>query len=356
MAGNSQKMEKEVKMLKEWEKRENFLKIVRREGWGFVPGRVHIAGMVWDEDSAYFESLRRRMKNVLINPAKPPERKIEHLHRDNWGCLWHYPGNYLDGQVVEHPLADWRNFSSFQVPDPDTYYNWEEEEKKLAQMEEEGRPRAGYVEHGFLYLRLTYLRGFVNFMIDVGEEKKELWELRDKVVSFWEDVIRRWLSLGVDIIYFADDLGHQDSLPMSPHLWRSLIKPGYKKIFSLCRDKGVEVYLHTDGYIVDIIPDLIEAGVTILNLQDRVNGLENIERLVKGKIAIDLDIDRQYVTFSGTPEEIEKHILKCIQKLGSSRGGLLLVFGAYPGIPHENITAVAEAMEKYASYWERDKQ
>lgn len=115
----------------------------------------------------------------------------------------------------------------------------------------------------------------------------------------------------------------------------------------MCREAGVHVYFHTDGYIVDIIPDLIEIGVTILNLQDLCNGLENIKREAKGKICIDLDIDRQSIIPFGTPKEIYSHIKNCIDTLSSPQGGLMLVCGIYPGTPLKNIEVLCEAMYKY---------
>ena len=130
-----------------------------------------------------------------------------------------------------------------------------------------------------------------------------------------------------------------------------MIKPSYKEIFSICRKEGIDVYLHTDGYIVDIIPDLIEVGVTILNPQDIVNGIDNLEKYAKGKVSIDLDIDRQKITPFGKPEEIDNHIKKCVEKLGSYEGGLLLIYGAYPGTPKENIAQVVKSMQKYYKFW-----
>lgn len=188
-------------------------------------------------------------------------------------------------------------------------------------------------------------------MIDVGLNEVKLKKLIEILTEYWKVIIRKFVEHEPDIIYFGDDLGHQDSLPISPEKWRSLIKPSYKEIFSICRKKGIEVYLHTDGYIVDIIPDLIETGVTILNPQDLVNGIDNIKRLAKGIITIDLDIDRQKMTVFGKKEDIDSHIKEVIEKLGSKDGGLLLTYGAYPGTPYQNIGQVIKSMQKYCKIW-----
>jgi hypothetical protein len=334
-----------------WLESPELLDAIRREGSGVVPALAAINYAVWDRDRDYFEALLKHTPDVLVSTAQDTARATDHKERDAWGCLWHYPGSYLDGQVIHHPLDDWDKLQEFKVPDPADFIDWENARGDVEQARLEGKLTQGFVEHGFLYLRLTYLRGFENFMLDVAEERSELFELRDAVANYWDEVVQRWLDIGVDLIQFADDLGHQASLPIHPDSWRKLILPAYEKTFTRCRNKGVEVFLHTDGYIVDIIPDLIKAGVTALNPQDLVNGLDNLKRLAWGKVGIVLDVDRQKITAFGTPEEIEDHIAACIRILGSHQGGLMLVYGAYPGTPVKNVGAVIRAMQKYHNYW-----
>jgi len=323
------------------------------QGTGKVPCRVSVSGGVWRDNADFFEKLRGCAPDVSISAGLDPAREHKTVKTDEWGCEWHFPGDYLDGQVTGHPLADWDAWADYDLPDPATYCDWDAFARQAGRLRREGRTVWGDVEHGFLYLRMTYLRGFENFMIDLAERRGELWELRDRITELWCEVVRRYAEIGVDAISFGDDLGHQDTLPMSPALWRDLLKPAYARIYGLCRDAGIAVYMHTDGWIVDIIPDLIEAGVDILNPQDLVNGLDNLARLAKGRVAIDLDIDRQSVTVFGCPSEIDAHVRRCIETLGSPEGGLMLIWGVYPGTPKDNIAACVEAMQAYHDVWAR---
>ena len=72
---------------------------------------------------------------------------------------------------------------------------------------------------------------------------------------------------------------------------------------------------------------------------------------LKGRICIDLDIDRQDVTRFGTPEEIDALIRDAVVKLGSREGGLMMIYGLYPGVPLENIKALMDALERYAGHY-----
>ena len=164
------------------------------------------------------------------------------------------------------------------------------------------------------------------------------------VLEFNRGMVERYLALGVDVLNFGDDLGMQERLTISPAAWRRYVKPAYAELFGMCRRAGAHVYLHSDGYIVDIMPDLLECGVTMLNPQDLCNGVETIRRELKGKVCIDLDIDRQTVVPRGTPAQVEDHIRRCVEALGSSAGGLMLTCGLYEGTPLENIEAVFRGM------------
>jgi len=40
-----------------------------------------------------------------------------------------------------------------------------------------------------------------------------------------------------------------------------------------------------------------------------------------------------------------------VEKLGSREGGLMMIYGLYPGVPLENAAAVMDAMERYTAYY-----
>ena len=81
-------------------------------------------------------------------------------------------------------------------------------------------------------------------------------------------------------------------------------------------------------------------------------GLDDVlERVAKGRICIDLDIDRQAITPYGTAEDVSGHIRRCVETLGAPTGGLTLVWGVYPPTPYENIEAAVRTMAECAEMW-----
>ena len=272
-------------------------------------------------------------------------------HTDCWGTVWENIERGLDSQPVGFPLADWAAFEHYTPPDPltDDIFgprNWAAAEKHLERAKRSGGVgHGGGLPHGFFYLRLCYLRGFENLMMDIATENSRLPALIEMVEAYNRAVIRKYIELGAEMMGFGEDLGLQTALPMSPADWRRWIKPSYERMFKPCRGKRMPIRLHTDGHILEIIPDLIDTGVTLLNPQFRANGLEGLKTIAKGRVALDLDLDRQLLPFA-TPTEIENHVGEVFEELYMPEGGLIIFGECEPDVPLANIDALCGALER----------
>jgi len=119
----------------------------------------------------------------------------------------------------------------------------------------------------------------------------------------------------------------------------------FKGIFSVCRNAGAHVLLSSDGRLLEIVDDLVECGVSRHDPQLRANSLEGIKAAYKGKMCIDLDLDRQMFPFC-TPGDIRRQIEEVIGALGSPAGGLMITGAIYGGnVPLANIDALCSALE-----------
>jgi len=157
--------------------------------------------------------------------------------------------------------------------------------------------------------------------------------------------------MGVDLLNAADDLGTQTASMLGPRHFRRWLMPSYKRLFLPFRRAGAHVFMHHDGYVMDIMDEIIESGVSIVNPQDLVNGIDNLAREVKGRVCIRIDVDRQHVIPHGSPRDVRELIKEEVMKLGSPAGGLEMVVGIYPPTPLENVAALLDALEQYRTYW-----
>ena len=183
------------------------------------------------------------------------------------------------------------------------------------------------------------------------DEHPQLHELITMVEEFNLGIVRRYVEADVEWMGFPEDLGMQQGPLLSPEQFRKYIKPSYQRLIAPARDAGCVIHMHSDGDIRELAADILSAGVDVVNLQDLVNGIDWISETLKNRVCIDLDIDRQSITRFGSPSEIDLHIREAVMKLGSNKGGLMLCYGLYPGVPLENVKAVMDAMEKYRQYF-----
>lgn len=246
---------------------------------------------------------------------------------DEWGCVWSNKVDGMGGLVTGHPIKTRADVYNMKVPDTDT-----------------GLP------HGCMYLRILDLRGFEEAMVDFCEEPPELQILIDKILQYNISQVQLLLKNNKDkMVFFWDDLGMQHGLAIGPEKWRKYMKPCFAAMYKLCKDDGRLIYMHTDGCIHEIMPDLQECGVDIINPQVRANGLDNLERVCKGKIPINLDLDRQLFPFA-TPSEIRAHIEECITRLYLPEGGLGVGAEISPDIPLANIEAIIDTLNRMRFY------
>jgi uroporphyrinogen decarboxylase len=289
-------------------------------------------------------------------PEPAPWERSGAPYTDAWGCVWQTTDDGITGTVTQHPLADWDAFDRFAAPDPArtngvATLEWAREKIQARRIAERGDYSVGSLEHGHTFLRLCYLRGYENLLFDMIDERPQLTRLIEMVEQFGVSVVKRYLDLGVAMVCYPEDLGAQAGPMISPELFRKYIKPVYERMTAPTRQAGALVHMHSDGNIRKLVDDLLASGVDVLNLQDLVNGIDWIAANLKGRVCIDLDVDRQHVTRFGTAAQIDSLVREEVETLGSPEGGLMLIYGLYPGTPIENVKAVMDAMERYAGYY-----
>ncbi len=300
-----------------------------------IPISVGILPAVWKKYPNELQELTARFSGLFGERYKGYEYDEATLARtyrlgetvDEWGCVWTNIEEGMEAYVTGHPVQTKDDIRNLQIP-----------------TNEDGR-----VPHGFMYLRILDLMGFENAMTEFAEESDEIQMLIDKVVEYNLKQINVLIPKADEIIYFGDDLGMQKGLAIGPHKWRKYFKPAFQKLYAPVKSAGIYVYMHTDGCIYEIMPDLKEIGVDMINPQFRANGLDNLVEVCKGKIPINLDLDRQLLPFA-TPQQIDDHVRECVEALYLPEGGLGLSLEIGTDVSLENMEAAFKAVDKYRFY------
>ena len=310
------------------------IKTMKYESPGEIPMRCGILPAVWkarpeeikqivDEFPGFFGDWH---KNYDYDKQLPASYHAG-VFKDEWGCEWSNIEEGMESIVTGHPVRTRADIRSLEIPSN----------------------RNGRIQHGFMYLRLLDLRGFEEAMFDFAEECEELQILIDKVVEHTLIQVDVCLKTAGRVMYFGDDLGMQDHLAVGPDKWRKYLKPAFAKIYAPVRAAGKLIYMHSDGNMHEIIPDLFECGINMVNPQIRANGLNNLARVCKGRYPMMLDLDRQLFPFV-SPEQCRAHVRECVEALWLPTGGLGLNIEIGPDVPPANIRAILQTAEEYRHY------
>jgi uroporphyrinogen decarboxylase len=199
--------------------------------------------------------------------------------------------------------------------------------------------------------------GFEKFFTDlaINPELVHYW-LNKLTDAYMRDLEKFMRAVGkyVHVIQFGDDLGTQEAPQISPNMYREMIKPYHARQYQYIRNNypDVKVFLHSCGAIMDLIPDLIDAGVEILNpVQISAKGMDPIK--LKKEFGKHLTFwgggaNMQNTVNLGSIESIRKEVRELIE-IFSPGGGYVFnqVHNIQANVPPERIMAIYDTALKY---------
>ncbi len=275
------------------------------------------------------------------HPDRRPRQGV-----DEWGAVWENIGNSGQGQVKDFPLKDWKDFDKLRIPDIHDPKRWETLKGT--------RKKAGdkfLLGWGIsIYERVHFLRGLENTWADIYEEPENLGRLLDILADMSIEIIKKYAEEGFDGYIFCDDWGLQNQLMIPPSKWRELWKPRYARIFDACHKHGMFAFLHSCGYIVEILDDLIEIGLDVIHMDQQENmGLELLGERFGGRITFYAPVDIQKTMVYGSLDDIRAYCRKMVRLLGRPEGGFIARWYTDPvgaGHRQEAIDAMCEEFLK----------
>jgi uroporphyrinogen decarboxylase len=147
--------------------------------------------------------------------------------------------------------------------------------------------------------------------------------------------------------YVAEDLGSQESLLVSQKVIREIFIPRMKRMIDLAHSAGAYTFFHSDGAVRPIIPDMIAAGMDVLNpIQWRCKGMERggLKRDFGDQIIFHGGVDNQQTLAFGAVEDVQEEVLYNIAVLGQGGGYILAPCHNIQAVsPPENVVAMYEA-------------
>ncbi len=295
-----------------------------------------------------------RAKNAAREPGSP--------YFNSWGVgsVEGDPGTWFP---AIHPLADTHSIADLEsypwpdMNDPTRVAHVKAEAQKLAQENKYAILATPWL--AFPLERAFAMQRMDRFMLNLGRHpdfaKALLAKLSDLCKTLMGNFLRE-CGDNIDMIKIGDDLGMQNSLLISPKMYREIIKPFHADYISFIKARTkAKVFFHTDGDVYPLIPDFIEMGVDILNpIQTSAGKMSNLEGLKSqfGKnIVFCGGVDTGRVLPFGTPDEVRTEVKRIIDILGKDGGYMLAsVHTVMSDVSPENVLAMVDAVDEFGWY------
>jgi uroporphyrinogen decarboxylase len=269
------------------------------------------------------------------------DRYLPGAYVDEWGCTFHSVQAGIIGQVKTPFVTDWSRLDEVRPP-------LEALEVAEERVNAFCRATDRFVLGGCLprpFERLQFLRGSEAVFLDLARQTPELLVLLKRIHGFYVQELEVWARTDVDGLMMMDDWGGQSKMLVSPATWRTLLKPLYADYVEIAHRHGKSLWLHSDGYILDIMPDLVELGVDAINCQVCCMGAAALGECCRGRMTFWGEVDRQHVLPSGTREDVRAAVREMRAELYRD-GGVIAQCEFGPGANPENVAAVFEAWDE----------
>jgi uroporphyrinogen decarboxylase len=280
---------------------------------------------------------------------------------DEWGTTWSKTGTHpymnTDGPFYDGK-PELRDLEEFEWPDPDNeglYRGLAERAKALRQDTDCAVMLSlptGIIHQG------QFSRGYGDWLMDLHRHPDYVARMMDIMTDFWIRVAENALDIvgdEIDIVFFGDDMGTQQTTLFSPEIYRQLIKPRHQRMFAALSARRAQsdfkVVLHSCGSTSALFEDLIEMGIDAINpVQVNAAHMEPgwLKETFGERLAFWGGIDTQKVLPFGTPDEVRAEVRRIIDILGQDGGYVLnTVHNIQPDVPPENVVAMFEEARSY---------
>jgi uroporphyrinogen decarboxylase len=301
----------------------------------------------------YFRTDPERSDIVQVPYYAPTNFVDADKTRDELGCIWNNVIGTGTGYVIKHPLDNWAALERYALPDPRLPSRYVEIERAVQKYPDKFVVAAIGLS-GFSLM--TALRGFENVLSDLYLNPEPLTRLADLVFGYEAVVIEEIGRRGANGVWFFDDWGTERNLFIKPEQWRQFFKPRYAAQFRRVHELGMRAFFHSCGCVWKIIPEMIDIGVDVLNLEQMLlfgsgdqTGYERLRQAFGGKVCFTVNVDSQRTLINGSPEEIEQEIRHIFRTFDLPQGGFIAFADAgkdHNIVPPENLRLVENLFQR----------
>lgn len=257
--------------------------------------------------------------------------------------------------TVTYPIQNLDDLKSFRREPVDE--NWARNEwvGYLRAQKERFEPHTMYVPGGGCGFHSTYgLMGQQLFSYAIYDDMKSI----ERIMEVETESAYRMASAAAEanlcpIYFIGDDIAYKGALLFSPEFLRKTFIKSLRKCIEPVKQAGMKVIFHSDGYVMEILDDMIDAGIDGLNPIEPLAGMDigYLKKRYDKNLILVGNVDCSQTLPRGTVEQVIEATKDCLRQAGHG-GGLLIGSSSeiVPSTPVENILAFYEACRTWGRY------
>jgi len=280
------------------------------------------------------------------NLSNPPGWELGEWGVGVKGCSTHH---FVEIQHPMRRLASIGELQRYPFPDPAPPQRHQHLAGQVRSLHQRGLFVIGFLEWTIFEIA-WYMRGMEELFDDLVFNPSFAECLLDRITAIRCAQARHHAAAGVDLLKIGDDMGTQTSMFMSPAMYRQWFKPRHAAVIRAAREARphLPVCYHSDGQCWDIIPDLIEIGVTVLNpVQPECLDLARVKKRFGDRLVFWGGIGTQTTMPFAAPDEVYRAVQRTIDVLGPTGFFPCPTHVLEPEVKWENILAYLQAVEEY---------
>jgi uroporphyrinogen-III decarboxylase len=260
------------------------------------------------------------------------------------------------GEAVEWPITDITRHRDYVLPDLNHRGRIEAVRRRVEANNASEDPRYCLAVLPFCSLNegTHNLMGLARLFEAYYRHPEDLKAFLSRMADAQEQSIRLLADCGCDGLMGYDDWGLQDRLMISPAMFEEFFLGHYSHLWSVAHGLGMDVWLHSCGKIIELLPTMAGAGLNVVQMdQQENNGLENLDAAVGGRLAFWCPVDIQQTMVHGSIDDIRDYVRRMIATVGSHDGGLISMAYSQPnavGQTPERLMAMCAAFREYGVY------
>jgi uroporphyrinogen decarboxylase len=322
--------------------------------WGSTIARWEREGMPAGVDWTEFLEVDRVQMILPDNSPRFPMQMLEatdeyRVYTTMWGATrkdWYNTSGalgYLDYQVKD--ADSWAIAKERMGPSRDRV-DWARLEQHYRTWRERGDWISGVLWFGF---EVTYSH-MVGDALFVAMKKQPEWvvDMVDTMLDLSITLLDMVWDAGYhfDEVMWYNDMGYKHAQFMSVDMYRELFKPADRRAAEWAHRKGLKTYYHSCGDVNPFVPELIDAGVEMVNPLEVKAGMDPpaLKRRFGDRLAFHGGLN---ATYYAHPEQMWAEMERVIPVMKENGG---YVIGTDHSIP-DNVS-----LEQYREFVKRAKR